>query len=57
VEHVISCAFGDKELDELFVTTAWWGFSDEDRKQQPWAGDLFRVRTGVTGLVEPAFAG
>jgi sugar lactone lactonase YvrE len=57
VEHVISCAFGGKELDELFVTTAWWGFSDEDRKQQPWAGDLFRVRTGVTGLVEPAFAG
>jgi sugar lactone lactonase YvrE len=57
VQHVISCAFGGKELNELFVTTAWWGFSDEDRKQQPWAGDLFRVRTGVTGLVEPAFAG
>ena len=31
--------------------------SDEERKQQPWAGDLFRVKTGVKGLVEPAFAG
>ena len=57
VQHVISFAFGGKDLDELFVTTAWWGFSDEERKQQPWAGDLFHVNTGVTGLVEPAFAG
>jgi sugar lactone lactonase YvrE len=57
VQHVISCAFGGKDLDELFVTTAWWGFSDEERKQQPWAGDLFRVTTGVKGLIEPAFAG
>ena len=57
VEHVISFAFGGRDLDELFVTTAWWGYSDEERKRQPWAGDLFHVRTGVCGLVEPAFAG
>ena len=57
VQHVISLTFGGKDLDELFVTTAWWGYSDEERKQQPWAGDLFRVNTGVRGLVEPAFAG
>ena len=57
VQHVISFAFGGRDLDELFVTTAWWGFGDEERQQQPWAGDLFRVQTGVTGLVEPAFAG
>jgi sugar lactone lactonase YvrE len=57
VQHVISFAFGGKDLDELFVTTAWWGFSDEERKQHPWAGDLFRVKTGVKGLIEPAFAG
>ena len=57
VQHVISCAFGGKNLDELFVTTASWGFSDEERKQQPWAGDLFTVSTGIKGLVEPEFAG
>ncbi|UCG23583.1 MAG: SMP-30/gluconolactonase/LRE family protein [Chloroflexota bacterium] len=57
VEHIISFAFGGKDLDELFVTTAWWGFSDEERKHQPQAGDLFRIMTGVKGLVEPAFAG
>jgi sugar lactone lactonase YvrE len=57
VQHVISFAFGGKDLDELFVTTASWGFEEAQRKQQPWAGDLFRVETGVKGLVEPAFAG
>jgi sugar lactone lactonase YvrE len=57
VQHVISFAFGGPELDQLFVTTASWGFGDEERKQQPWAGDLFRVKTGVKGLIEPAFAG
>jgi len=57
VQHVISFAFGGKDLDELFVTTASWGFEEERRKQQPWAGDLFRVETGAKGLVEPAFAG
>lgn len=57
VQHIISFAFGGMDLDELFVTTAWWGFSEEERKKQPWAGDLFRVQTGIKGLVEPAFAG
>jgi sugar lactone lactonase YvrE len=57
VQHVISFAFGGRELDDLFVTTASWGFTAEERKQQPWAGDLFRVHTGVRGLLEPAFAG
>ena len=57
VQHIISFAFGGKDLDELFVTTASWGFSDEEWKSQPWAGDLFYVKTGVTGLVEPPFAG
>jgi sugar lactone lactonase YvrE len=57
IQHVISFAFGGKDLDELFVTTMSWGLDEEQRKQQPWAGDLFRVNTGVKGLVEPAFAG
>ena len=57
VNHVISFAFGGKDLDELFVTTSCWDFSDEDRKKLPLAGDLFRLWPGVKGLVEPAFAG
>jgi sugar lactone lactonase YvrE len=57
VQHVISFAFGGPNLDQLFVTTAWWGFNDEERQRQPWAGDLFMVETGVVGLFEPAFDG
>jgi sugar lactone lactonase YvrE len=57
VQHVISCAFGGPNLDELFVTTASWGFSDADRQEQPHAGDLFCLDANVKGLVEPAFAG
>ena len=57
VEHVISFAFGGKELDELYVTTAWWGYSEAEQKNNPLAGDLFRIKTDVKGLVEPVFAG
>jgi sugar lactone lactonase YvrE len=57
VQHVISCAFGGQNLGKLFVTSASWGFEEAQRRQQPCAGDLFCVQTGVKGLVEPAFAG
>ncbi len=57
VQHVISCAFGGQDLDELFVTTSCWDFQEADFRSQPHAGDLFRVRPGVCGLVEPEFAG
>ncbi len=55
--NVTCLAFGGEDLDELFITTAWFMMSDEDRKAQPMAGDLFRLKTDVKGLVEPAFAG
>ena len=57
VEHVISFAFGGKDLDELFFTTAWWGYTDEERQRQPRAGDLFRLKTEYKGLEDHAFAG
>ncbi len=57
VQHVISFAFGGQSLNTLYVTTSSWDFTEEDRHEQPGAGDLFQVETGHTGLVEPAFAG
>lgn len=57
VQHVISFAFGGKDLNELFITTAWWGFTEEEREQKPLAGDLFRIQLDVRGLVEPVFGG
>lgn len=57
VEHVITFAFCGVNLDQLIVTTSWWGFDEEKRKAQPLAGDLFMIKTGVRGLIEPAFDG
>lgn len=49
--------FGGKNLDELYVTSAWYALGDERRHEQPQAGDLFRIRAGVRGIPEPKFAG
>ena len=57
VQHVICCAFGGEHLDELYVTTAWYGFSEEGKKKQPRAGDLFRIKMDIQGLEEPGFMG
>lgn len=57
VQHVISFAFGGENLDELYVTTASWGFSDEEKKEQPLAGDLFLLQPNVQGMIEPEFLG
>lgn len=57
VQHVICFAFGGESLDELYVTTAWYGFGAEERKKQPLAGDVFRIKTDVQGLEEPGFMG
>lgn len=57
VANVACMGFGGGDLNELYITTAWFLLSDDDRKAQPQAGDLFRIRTDVTGLVEPEFVG
>ncbi|WP_438433134.1 SMP-30/gluconolactonase/LRE family protein [Gorillibacterium sp. sgz500922] len=48
-EQVTSCAFGGRELDELYITTARTGLSEEQLKRQPAAGGLFRIKPGVKG--------
>lgn len=45
VNCVTSCAFGGEYLDELYITTA----QDHDSADQPLAGGLFMVKTGVKG--------
>ena len=54
---VTCCAFGGPDLDESYITTAWDGLDAAARYEQPMAGDLFRVRTGVQGMLPPKFAG
>jgi sugar lactone lactonase YvrE len=57
VQNVSSCAFGGENLDELYITTAWQGLSEKERKGQPFAGDLFRVKVDVRGKEKSRFGG
>ncbi len=49
--------FGGPNLDELYITTAWYLLSDDERARLQYAGGLFRAHTGIKGLAEPKFAG
>jgi sugar lactone lactonase YvrE len=57
VGQVTSCVFGGPTLTDLYITSAWSGLIAEERASQPLAGDLFLLRTEITGLVEPKFRG
>ena len=56
VPQVTSCTFGGKNLDELFITTAKTGLSDEQLKQYPESGHLFTIKTSVKGKFSEKFA-
>lgn len=48
--QVTSVTFGGKNLDELFITTAWTGMSREALEAYPLSGDLFHIKLDVRGL-------
>jgi sugar lactone lactonase YvrE len=54
----VSCpAFGGADLDQLYLTTARKRFTEDDLREQPLAGGLFRVDPGAKGLSENYFKG
>ncbi|MFE5322504.1 SMP-30/gluconolactonase/LRE family protein [Paenibacillus sp. NPDC056579] len=55
--RVTSCAFGGPNNDELYITTARTGLSEESLAGQPLAGGLFRVKPGVAGLPTYRYGG
>jgi sugar lactone lactonase YvrE len=57
VQRPTSCAFGGENLDILYVTSASFNLSEQQRAAAPLAGSLFAVDAGVKGLPEPRFAG
>lgn len=57
IQRPTSCAFGGAALNELYITSASTGLSDEEKAKQPMAGDIFRVRMEIKGLPEPEFLG
>lgn len=50
-KNVTSCAFGDDDLETLYITTARVGTSDEELQSYPHAGGVFKVRPGVKGTL------
>jgi len=45
-----SCVFGGEDMNELYVTSARKGMSEENLKKYPLSGGLFKVETKVTGM-------
>lgn len=55
--QITSCAFGGRDLGDLYVTSARDGLGAGELAEQPHAGALFRVRPGVIGRAAHPFKG
>lgn len=55
--QVSSCAFGGKNLDVLYITTARGGMLDEALAAYPLSGGLFSVKPGVKGVEAEFYKG
>lgn len=55
--QVTSCAFGGKDLNVLYITTARIGIDEQELDKQPLAGGIFSVATQVKGLPAYTFKG
>lgn len=49
-KNVTSCAFGDEDLQTLYITTARISSSKEDLDKYPFSGGVFKTRPGVKGI-------
>lgn len=54
--NVTSCAFGGKNLDKLYITTASVDMTEEEKVKFPDAGSIFVVTLGVKGVKGNYFA-
>jgi sugar lactone lactonase YvrE len=55
--QITACAFGDQNLDTLYITSAAIGLSAEALKREPHAGALFSVKPGCQGIKAFRFRG
>jgi sugar lactone lactonase YvrE len=56
VSRVTSCAFGGPRLEDLYVTSARIGLSEEQLRAEPHGGGVFLVRPGPRGVRGSPFA-
>ncbi|MFL6722117.1 MAG: SMP-30/gluconolactonase/LRE family protein [Sphingomonas sp.] len=57
VQRPTSCAFGGRDLDKLYISSASRDLDEAAIAVQPNAGGLFMVEPGVRGLADVPFAG
>ena len=57
VSRPTSCAFGGRDLDRLYISSASIGLNEDELRMQPNAGGLFMLTPGVRGVEEVPFAG
>ncbi len=57
VPAITACAFGDAELDTLYITCAAQGMSAAELAEAPQNGNLFSIRTGFKGVPATRFGG
>ena len=50
VQRPTSITFGGQDFHQLFITSASEGLTGSERLEQPYAGDLFVIEPGATGL-------
>ena len=55
--NVSSCAFGGKNLDTLYITTARGELSEAQLAAYPLSGGLFSVKPGVSGVSAEFYGG
>jgi len=53
--NVTACAFGGENLDTLYITTARVDMSDDELKEKPLSGSIFKVKPGVRGVKSSFF--
>lgn len=57
VRKVTACWFGGDDLGDLYITCASVGETEDQLRDQPYAGALFRCRPGAFGIPAVPFAG
>ncbi len=55
--HTSACCFGGANLDELYITTARKGLTEQELAEYPLSGCLLRLQTDVPGSPTYGFAG
>ena len=56
-QHATRCTFGGENLNSLFITTAWYGMTDQAKDEQPLSGSTFVMPAPFLGKVEHVFSG